>query len=402
MAPRAKRATEGKTWADPTPDEVEQLEREAAERAATAPLFAEIDADELADIQIHRTEPVEEEGFLGVVPLAFNEENIRARWGGGRFKLILRNTGNKIKGTKHIVISGDPIWTSQAKKQAHYRGKGLTLEDEPRAAPPAPPPGIGITEITGIFTTMMQMQAAADDRRARETAAADERRAREQDARDERRRKEEQESREREREHTTQMLLLIKESVRGGGGGGDQGAGPALLEAFTSGMKSAVAMLPAVQPAPAGGRGGDGDDDDDDDERRDDPVASAIQGIARVVVDRFGPGGPAPAVAAPAAAGKPADEGVTLVGPLGEKVAALANAAKAANMDVTALLAQGIDNIHAYVARKGSAPALAAVAPPPPFVPDQPLPPAPLNPLAAAAAALQAEQRNGTSSATAS
>jgi hypothetical protein len=401
MAPRAKRVAADATT---TVELDEQHEREAAERAAVAPLFADVDAEELQDIQIHRTDPVEEEGFLGVVPLNTTEENIRARWGGGRFKLVLRNTGNKLKGTKHIVISGDPIWTSRAKKEAHYRGKGLTLEDEPRAAPPPAPAGIGITEITGIFTTMMQMQAQADDRRAREQAAADERRAREQDARDERRRKEEQESREREREHTTQMLLLIKESVRGnGGGGGEQGGGgTALLDAYTSGMKSALAMLPAVQPAASGGRGGDGDDDDDDDERGDDPVASAIQGIARVVVDRFGPGGaPAPAAAAPAAAGKPADEGVTLVGPLGEKVAALANAAKAANMDVTALLAQGIDNIHAYVARKGAAPALAA-APPAPFVPDQPLPPAPLNPLAAAAAALQAEQRNGTSSATAS
>ena len=61
-------------------------------------MFAEVDADELQDIQIHRTDPAEEEGYLGVVPLGFTEENIRARWGGGRFKLILRNTGNKLKG----------------------------------------------------------------------------------------------------------------------------------------------------------------------------------------------------------------------------------------------------------------------------------------------------------------
>jgi hypothetical protein len=253
-------------------------------------------------------------------------------------------------------------------------------------------------ELLTLFTTFQQMQARADAQRAEEQARRDDARRKDEEARDERRRRDEEESRRRDREHQTQMLQLITEVV----------ARPAaaaapesnLLEAFTSGMKTALSM----QPAPPAREPDDEDEDGEGGGRGrgrgatpDDPVASAIQGAVRGLVDRFGPGAAAPAQAA--LPPMPDDGSVKVIGPLAEQMTDFVNIARGAGQDPNAILSKAVSflktDLQSKIAARAAAPAAAGSAGP--AEPPAPPPLAPANAIAAAAAQMQRRNRNGAS-----
>lgn len=70
------------------------------------PLFPE--CNEAAAISIWRVQPAD--GYLGQIDPASQEEDIRARWGGGVFDLKLRDAMGRVKrgGTRRLRIAGEP------------------------------------------------------------------------------------------------------------------------------------------------------------------------------------------------------------------------------------------------------------------------------------------------------
>lgn len=319
-----------------------------------APLFPTASSDWIA-VQVERLDPVEEEGFLGRLPITATEEQIRGRWGGGRFMCRAVNGQNQFKQNRTVSIAGDPVFISEVNRLRWIRGQGRPGDNAAAvSAAAAPSQQFGVAEIVTLFQGMQQMQSAqqlqfmqqqAEDRRAREEAERkrdDERRAEdrrredqkraEDKEREERRIREDDERRAREREFMSTTIQMVTANK-----GGEAGQ----MQAFLMGMSSAIKMVNQ------GGGGGRGDDDDDDDDKEEDPIAETVRGVIKGLGDTFIPGrkeaaaAEAPAAAPAAAPGEP--EPVTLKGPLAAHVTKFVLEAKAAGKNPEALLASGVD-----------------------------------------------------------
>jgi hypothetical protein len=315
-----------------------------------APLFPRASSDWVA-VQVERVDPVEEEGFLGRLQITATEQEIRGRWGGGRYVVRALNGANQFKTQRTISIAGDPLFVSEVNEQRWRRGLG---HRGPSSAVAAPAPAFGMAEIIGLFQGMTQMQAAqqqawmqaqaeqrrqeADDRRAAEQQRRDDDRRRdderraEENRREERRAKEEETARERDREFMRTMLELGRPA------GGDEGK----IQAFMTGMTTALKLRPP------GGDGGGRDDDDDDE----DPIQETIKGAVHGLVDSIrGRAAAASSAAAPPAA-PPGPEPVTVTGQLGEELKTFVHKAAGAGADPNKLLAEAISTLSRQIDRK--------------------------------------------------
>ncbi len=387
----------------PTDDE---REAEALHRAAEAPLFADAGSGDYDSIDIHRLEPSEEMGWLGKLTPGATEEDIRKRFGGGQYKLQLKNSKKEIKGTKTLQLVGDTVFVSSGAEALYRRRVGLPpLEAKLAAAAPAQP-SFGPEMFMTLLSSMQRMQAEADERRQREADKRADQEAKDRDRREDQRRRDDEarearlrteqaEQRERDRAHQTQTMQFFQAMLAAKQGPPPAGDGTTILEAFTNGMKTMLQL----QPKPAEPNDDEGDDEGDGAQ---DPMAAAISMGVKTLVDKIA-GGNATAAAPTGPAPTEAGNGdVTVTGPMADELRGLVIAAQAAGVDPNAILMRGIKSSRASLQKKlAPAPPAAAAAPADPVAAAVPLPaPAPAgNPIAEAAARVAAQKRNGTSSA---
>lgn len=357
------------------PRETRTETEQAEEIPRGAALFSDKEfAEDWDHLAIIRTEPAEDEGFLGRVTIDTTEEQLRARFGGGTFKVQARDQGGNYKGQRTIKISGEPIFSSPAAEAKYRRANLLPAKPIDGPPPPAPAaaPAFGAAEIVTLMATMqaaadkslqafMQMQQEqqrqADERRRADDRERDERRR----ADDERRAREDANNRERD-----QMLFKsLLETARGGGSSGDQ------LSAFTQGMTVVTKMTEQIRAnMPAAAAGGK---DDDDDEKPDDPTATAVQAGARGLVDAIigrmtGQGAAAAAPAVPALPPVAAPGSITLTGEQAAAAAELVRVARENGVDPDAIFSDAMKKTVTAVrrvAQRRAAPAAPTTTTPP-------------------------------------
>jgi hypothetical protein len=225
----------------------------AAEEEAfeNSPLFERAGGkDRIARIAVIRDEPIEE-GHLGYLEASATEEDIKRRWGGGRYRLQGRTEENRmISGAyKTVHLSGEPRFTDQLALARYERlrrqelGQGQGGSAEPQVKQEVSP--LQLWEMQEKRAEL-QRQAAREDydrreaereaahkremerlrleaeARERERRAEDERRERDRQAAEERRQKDQEEARARDREFFAGMLQLNKEKSSGGLGNLEQ------------------------------------------------------------------------------------------------------------------------------------------------------------------------------------
>lgn len=366
--------------------------------AAKAPLFADLAGGDYETIHVYRLEP-EEEGHVGKIDVAANEEALRAKFGGGKFRLQLKDSRGSIKSTKTLVVGGEPVFQSLGAKARYHRTLGLPEDPAIVVAPVAAAAGgAGMGELLTLFTTFQQMQASADSKRAEMQARMDADRRRDDEARDERRRKEEEESRRRDREHQTQILQLITQVMAPSRAAAAEPQAN-LLEAFTSGMKTALSLQP---PAPAAAAAGDEDDDENRGRSRsDDPIAAMVRGMVAGIADKVTGGGVPAQAALPPVPEDPNE--VKVRGTLGAQMQQFVEVAKKHGKDPTVLISRAMATLqHNIVTGAAAAAPPAGPAAQQAGAPADPTPAAPpmvgADTIAAAAARLQREHRNGVTS----
>lgn len=313
-----------------------------------APLFPGA-SDEWTQVHVERVEPVEEEGFLGRLPISATEQEIRGRWGGGRYLVRAMNARGQFKQNRTISIAGDPVFVSEVNAERWRRGLGVASSGRAGASSPAPAPapqGLGLGEVMTLIQTLqasaqqqqqawLQQQRADDERRRREDEQREERRRREDQEREERRAREANEARSRDQQFLGTMLQLIASKPAAA-----PDSGKATMEAFTLGLTTALKL-----------KGGGGGEDEDDDQGEDEGgvaevVKGAVRGLVDAVADRAGVGkgssssasSSSSAPALPAASSEP----VTITGALGDQVKEFVAKASAAGKDPNALLAGAV------------------------------------------------------------
>jgi hypothetical protein len=310
-------------------EDVPKGDAEAPTEDQPAPLFdLGGKEDSIAWIDIDRIEPFEEEGFLAKIGAESTQADIRARWGGGKYKLTAKGATGKYIQARTIQIAGDPRFMSKANAARWRRGQNVDDEDDapmmlqqPLSSSPAFDP---------MQLMQMQMQAAReerdarrvddrerDERRAREDRDAEERRRKADQESEDRRRKEDEASRERERQHSATMMQMLTARPEGGG------------------AAEVVAML--VKGIELGrGMGGGRDDDEDGDD--DDSLAGVIKEAVKGVAGGFMEGRRTHQRPAAGNPGAPPADTVRLTGPLAAKVKKLAALAKAKGMNPDEML----------------------------------------------------------------
>lgn len=141
-----------------------------------APLFAGFDTEdaEIDHIVVYRTKPLQE-GQLDRLDVSATEEDIRERWGGGTFRVVGRDSNNKmLSGAyKTVDLAGDPIFDSDVSRRKwdamRRRMGGLAAEPTTPAPPAAPAGGMSPTDL------LMMMSKVSADARAEAREAAQQR-----------------------------------------------------------------------------------------------------------------------------------------------------------------------------------------------------------------------------------
>jgi len=262
-------------------------EKEQGERLARAPLFGSLDDPGGIDsIAIERIAPVREGTLPGKLEPETTEDDIAARFGGGKFRLWARDARGKTITNRVIEIGGEPIFSSEIARAQYRRMMGPVPET------PAPAqPTLSLQEIIALTTgaderrredyeRRMAEQERAHQReierlrvdgeqRERERAAEDERRRREGDERDLRREKDAETTRQRDREFHAVMMQIAQVSGQGKadpvqvllqgfqlgqqmvGGGEPPDAITALASNLPAILERAGSMLPGARAAAA-------------------------------------------------------------------------------------------------------------------------------------------------------
>lgn len=234
------------------------------------------DGDDRVDhIAIERIEPPE--GFLGTIDPSATEEDIRGKYGGGKFRLRARDASSRfVKGIPVVThtIGGDPVFISAAFEKQWRRRQGLD-------SGPSNSNGVISEKPLGFGELMLLMDKQAERSRAmfleqsqireRESAAAHERQLEaikaeakrregelafererlksEATERENRLAREMAAERERQREHNAAMLQLIskkgEQAAEGGAGVQTLIAGMKLAQELTGGGEGAGDPLTA-------------------------------------------------------------------------------------------------------------------------------------------------------------
>jgi hypothetical protein len=225
--------------------------------------------DRVDHLAVERLEPPE--GFLGTIDPLSTEEDLRAKYGGGKFRLRARDAGSHyVKGIPvgTVQIGGEPIFISMTFEKQWRRRQGLDNG-------PSNGNGVISEKPLGFGELMLLMDKTAERQRAmfleqsqvreREAAAAHERqleqiraeaKRREQELAFERERlkteaqeregrlaREATAERERQREHNAAMLQIITEKGKQAGEGG-------------AGVQTLIAGMKLAQELTGGGEGG--------------------------------------------------------------------------------------------------------------------------------------------------
>jgi hypothetical protein len=305
-----------------------------------APLFPDA-VNTWTHLDVERQDPVEEQGYLGKLPIEATEAEIRGRWGGGKYLIKAKDERGKIKTSRSISIAGDPVFVSKVAEERWRRGLGTTSAAAATmtTTPAAPVQAFGIAEMMAFFSAMQNAQAQAEERRRADELAREERRRREEDAAAERRRKDEEarearrerelaEQRQRDRDFMQHTIgvLTARQNERPGDGGAKA------MESFVLGLNTAL----KIRGVACGE--GDGDKDDEDE----DEITGAVRGAVRGLVDSIK--GATSKDPAPASSGvATSSENVTVTGALGEKLKQFATAAAAKGRDPNTLLESALE-----------------------------------------------------------
>ena len=174
-------------------DQDEGEERAATELHPEAPLFSTLlrTAKKVESVGVRRTDP--DSGYLGTMPPDMTESSLKARFGGGSYRLEAKNVNNQIvkDGVRIVKIAGDPVFTSEVEESEWRRAHGL----KPKPAESSSAGGSAGQEIKDLFLLWEER----DEKRRREDRERETRERAEAAAREERERKEQTEREERER-----------------------------------------------------------------------------------------------------------------------------------------------------------------------------------------------------------
>lgn len=324
----------------------EKKEADQEEKLARAPLFAALeDAEGIDSIVIERLAPIRE-GTLGKMEPEITEEDIAARWGGGKFRVWARNARGKQITNRTIEIAGEPIFASEISRAQYRRMVGGSPDQAAPAPTGAPVPS---------WQEILAIQAAADERRREdyERRVADQEKAhqrelermhmeqefrrKESEEREERRRKEAEETRQRDREFQAVMMQIAQAS-----GAGKADPVQTLLQGFQLGQQ-------------VGGGGEPGD-----------PM-TALAANLPAILDRAGtllPGAarpPAQAEQVPATQGPQRPDQITFGGPIGQKARRVVEHLRNQGVEPEAALDQAFNMLLAT--RRQTAPAETPPAP---------------------------------------
>lgn len=331
-----------------------------------APLFE--DDGRIDHIAVERIEPPE--GFLGNIEPGATEEDIRGKYGGGKFRLRARDAGSRfVKGVPlaTVTIGGDPVFQSNTFEQQWRRRQGLT---------PVASNGNGVIseKPLGFGELMLLMDKTAERQRAmfleqsqvreREAAASHERqleqiraeaKRRESELAFERERlkteaqeregrlaREATAERERQREHNAAMLQIITEKGKQASEGG-------------AGVQTLIAGMKLAQELTGGGEGGGGD-----------PLTAFAQNLPEIIeqggkliaMDKASAGQAGKVRANPRSA-KVGKDDVVLTGEVAKKAAQLVKHLEAQGKNPARVLSRAFD----VIGRTKAAPAPAASSP---------------------------------------
>jgi len=295
------------------------------------PLFD--DNPDIHEIAVERIDPPE--GFLGCIdPTELSEETIRARYGGGKFRMRARDASSRYVrgvGVAKASIAGEPIFISDSFAKQWRRRQGLA--EEPTAARAAPaeraPSIIEMIMLLDKQGEKARLQAREDAQiREKEQQSAHERQLELMRMQMEQQRTQleadrgrlaadAKEERERNREFMATMIQLVKAEHKGGGG------------------DDAVAtLLKGIELARTLG-GGSGEDNEADPLAALAANAPAIMAEARRMISSD-----KPAQVNPAAGDENA---VTLEGPIGQKARRLIMHLQRQGKDPETVLSQSMD-----------------------------------------------------------
>jgi len=193
----AKRRVTRETVTEIEADEPEELEPEAAgadELHLEAPLFSPLlrRAKRIESVGVRRTDP--DSGYLGAMPPDVTEATLKARWGGGTYKLEGRNAAGQMvaDGVRMCKLAGDPIFASELEEKQWRKSNGLP---DKAAAPAA-----GVMSMKDLLLLINEKDEARrieqlereermrkdnEEREARERATREEREAKDRAAREE-------------------------------------------------------------------------------------------------------------------------------------------------------------------------------------------------------------------------
>jgi hypothetical protein len=339
---------------------------EDADEFGEAPLFE--DDGRIDHIAVERIEPAE--GFLGNIEPGATEEDIRGKYGGGKFRLRARDAGSRfVKGVPlaTVTIGGDPVFQSNTFEQQWRRRQGLTTTGASNGN------GVISEKPLGFGELMLLMDKGAERARAtyqeqaqireREAVAAHERqleqiraeaKRREQELAFERERlkteaaeregrlaREMAAERERQREHNAAMLQLISEKGKQASEGG-------------AGVQTLIAGMKLAQELTGGGEGGG------------DPLTAFAQNLPDIIeqggkliaMDKASAGQAGKIRANPRSA-KVGKDDVVLTGEVAKKAAQLVKHLEAQGKNPARVLSRAFD----VIGRTKAAPAPAASSP---------------------------------------
>lgn len=139
----AKRRTIRETVTEVEGDVAEEdAETEDAEdQHPEAPLFSPLlrRAKRIETVTVRRTDPEDPAKwiYLGAIPVDTTESGLKAKWGGGTYRLEGKNAAGQIvaNGVRPVRLSGDPIFESEVEERKWRKANGLP--DKAGAAPAA-------------------------------------------------------------------------------------------------------------------------------------------------------------------------------------------------------------------------------------------------------------------------
>lgn len=323
---------------------VRAVEQEDDRRVEALPLFPDVEG--VDHLVVYRLEPQEDEGHIGQAEPTITEEGLKAKYGGGKYRLTPRDAGSQYvngKGVRTVKLGGEPVWSNDIARRKYMKAHGM---EDPRPAPPAGERQPSMMEMM-LFMEKSSERVRLEAReqaalREREAGAAHERQLALVKADAERREKELQLQREqmatqlaaerqRDQQFMQTMISIVKGEARAAASGGDT-------------LEQAGKLVSLMRELGGGGEGG-----------AEDPMANLTRNLPAIMQQlRLMSPGAAPAAGAKRPAGP---EPLTIEGPLGAEANKVFGEIAKRGGDPSAVFAQVLQELRRRLA---AAPAPAA------------------------------------------